>query len=145
MKKKMIIAGIVNIVTALVSVLCLALIFLDYQVFKWTSVETDGWDGLGMGLLLVVSILYEYPTTLLAVIFQGVNGGLMLAYGKRGKGVHKALRVIAWIFAVISFVVHAFFVFSHFENALIFWGVLTVIAGLCSIAAPIMATIAHKE
>ena len=69
----------------------------------------------------------------------------MLAYEKRGKGVHKALRVIAWIVAVISFAVHTFFAFAHFENALILWGILTTIAGLCSIAAPILTTIAHKQ
>ena len=145
MKKKMLIAGIVNIAGAVLTVLALGFILLDIAVLKLFETQMEGWDGVGVALLFALSAAIEYPATLVNAVFQCLNGGMMLAYPKREKGVHKALRVIAWVVGVVTAAIHGYFAVLYFSVEFVLWGVLTALATVLAIASPILTTIAHKE
>jgi hypothetical protein len=145
MKKKMLLGGTVNVAAALCTVLCLGFILLDIAVLKTFEGKMEGWDGVGIALLFALSAAIEYPATLLNAVFQCISGGMMLGYAKRGKGVHKALRVIAWVFGVVAAFIHGYFAVLYFSVGFVFWGVLTALPTLLALASPILTTIAHKE
>jgi len=145
MKKKMLLGGAVNVAAAVCTVLCLGFILLDIAVLKIFQTQLEGWDGVGVALLFALSAAIEYPATLLNAVFQGISGGVMLAYSKRGKGVHKALRVIAWIIGVGAALVHGYFAVVYFSVGFVLWGVLTALPTLLALASPILTTIAHQE
>ncbi len=144
MKKKMLIAGIVNLAAAVLTVLCLLFILLDISAFKLFENNVEGLEGLGIAVIFALSIAIEYPATAVNFIFQGISGGVQLAYPKRGKGVHKALRVIAWIVGVAAAAVHAYFAVLYFSAEFVLWGVLIALTSLATIAAPLLTSIAHN-
>lgn len=145
MNKKMKIAGIFNISAAAFSVLSLGFILLDIAVLKLVLHQTQGWDGVGVALIFALSLAIEYPATLVNLVFQGISGGIALSYPKKEKGVHKALRVIAWIVGIVAAGVHAFFAITYLNAGLILWGTLIALTAASSVVAPIFTTIAHKQ
>ena len=145
MNKKMKIAGIVNFAAMGLAVLCLGFILLDIAVLKLFQHRLQGWDGVGVALLFALSATIEYPATIVNAVFQGINGGMQLSYPKRGKGVHKALRVIAWIVGVAAAGIHGFFAITYFTTGFVLWGVVTALITLAAIAAPLLTSIANNE
>ena len=145
MNKKMKIAGIFNLSAAAFSVLSLGFILLDIAVLKTFEHRLQGWHGVGVALLFAISAAVEYPATIINVVFQGINGGMTLAYPKKGKGVHKALRVIAWILGIVSAGIHAVFAITYFTVGFVLWGVLIALTTASSVAAPLLTSVAHKE
>ena len=145
MKEKMKIAGAFNIAAAVFSALCLGFILLDIAVLKTFEHRLQGWDGVGVALLFAISAAVEYPATIINIVFQGINGGMVLAYPKKGKGVHKALRVIAWIVGIVAAGIHAVFAVTYFTVGFVLWGVLIALTTASSVAAPLLTSIAHKE
>ena len=144
MNKKMKIAGIVNIASAVFTLLALVYILLDVAVLKSFQHRLQGWDGVGVALVLAISMAVEYPATVAQLVFQGLNGGMELAYPKRGKGVHKALRVIAWIVGIVAAGVHGFFAVTYFTTGFVLWGLLIAVATAGAIASPILTSVAHR-
>lgn len=145
MNKKMKVAGIVNVASGVFTLLALLFILLDIAVLKSFQHRLQGWDGVGVALLFALSAAIEYPTTVLQLVYQGINGGIELAYQKRGRQVHKALRVIAWIVGVVAAGVHLYFAVTYFSTGFVLWGLLTALAAAGAVASPLLTSVAHKE
>ena len=145
MNKKMKVAGIVNVASGVFTLLALLFILLDIAVLKSFQHRLQGWDGVGVALLFALSAAIEYPATVLQLVYQGINGGIELAYQKRGRQVHKALRVIAWIVGVVAAGVHLFFAVTYFSTGFVLWGLLIALAAAGAVASPLLTSVAHKE
>ena len=145
MNKKMKVAGIVNVASGVFTLLALLFILFDIAVLKSFQHRLQGWDGVGVALLFALSAAIEYPATVLQLVYQGINGGIELAYQKRGRQVHKALRVIAWIVGVVAAGVHLFFAVTYFGTGFVLWGLLIALAAVGAVASPLLTSVAHKE
>lgn len=145
MNKKMKVAGIVNVASGVFTLLALLFILLDIAVLKSFQHRLQGWDGVGVALLFALSAAIEYPATVLQLVCQGINGGIELAYQKRGRQVHKALRVIAWIVGVVAAGVHLYFAVMYLSTGFVLWGLLIALAAAGAVASPLLTSVAHKE
>ena len=139
------IAALANIAAAVWALLCLGFILLDTSVLQWTSGRMEGSDGFSVGITIALFILFNLPATCVNAIFQFVCGGLLLAWERRGKGVHKVLRAFAVIVGVLAALIHVFFAYCFFEYSCVLWGILLVISALTALASPILLLAAHRE
>ena len=139
------IAALTNIAAAVWALLCVGFILLDTTVLQWTTRQFEGAEGLGVGIVLALFLIFDLPATAVNAIFQFVCGGQMLAYESREKGVHKVLRVFAVIVGVLATLIHAFFAYTFLDCGCVLWGILVAISALSALAAPILLLVAHRE
>ena len=142
---KMKLAAVVNIVGAVCSLLCFGFILLDVSVLHWTTEESKDLVGLGVAIVIALFLMFDLPATGLNSVFQFVCGGLMLAYERRGKGVHKVLRVFAVIVGILAMLVHAFFAYTFLDSGCVLWGILTAISALSALLSFVLLAVAHRE
>lgn len=138
-------AALTNLAAAVWALLCVGFILLDTTVLQWTTRQLEGAEGLGVGIVLALFLIFDLPATAVNAIFQFVCGGQMLAYESREKGVHKVLRVFAVIVGVLATLIHAFFAYTFLDCGCVLWGILLVISALSALAAPILLLAAHRE
>ena len=146
---KMKLAALTNFAAAVWALLCVGFVFLDVAIFKWTTGglegRLEGWEGLGVAIVIALFMMFDLPATAVNAIFQFVCGGQMLAYESREKGVHKVLRVFAVIVGVLATLIHAFFAYTFLDCGCVLWGILVAISALSALAAPILLLVAHRE
>ena len=138
-------AALTNIAAAVWALLCVGFILLDVSVLQWTEGQLQGWEGLGVAIVIALLLMFDLPATVVNAIFQFVCGGQLLAWEQRGKGVHKVLRVFAVIVGVLAALIHAFFAYTFLDSGCVVWGVLLVISALSALASPILLLAAHRE
>ena len=143
------VAALANIAAAVWAIFCVGFILLDLKVFGWTmaqvSQEIEGWEGLGVAIIIALCLIFDLPATAINAIFQFVCGGLLLAWERRGKGVHKVLRAFAVIAGGLTTLIHVFFAYCFFEYSCVLWGILVAISALSALAAPILLLVAHRK
>ena len=144
-KKKILVGGVVYIAAAVATVLCLGFIVLDASVLKWTIGNLEGTEGLGVAIVLALSLSIQYPAAAVNLIFQLICGVVMVTYPKRELVLHKALRVIATIVGVVAALVHGFFALTYLNGGVALWGVLSLLVAVLALVAPIISAVAHKE
>ena len=145
MNNKMKFVGIFTILAAVCAVLCFGFIVLDVSVLRWTVGQLEGAEGLGVAIIISLCLVIAVPAAAINALFQIVCGALMLAYEKRERGVHKALRVIAGIVGVLATIIEGYFAWCFFSAGCAVWGICTAITAVAAFAVPILSAIAHKE
>ena len=138
-------AALANIAAAVWAILCVGFILLDLKVLEWTmgqvSQELEGWEGLGVAIIIALCLIFDLPATAVNAIFQFVCGGKLLARGR----VHIVLRIFAVIIGLLAALVHAFFAYTFLGEGCILWGILLVISALTALASPILLLVAHRK
>lgn len=135
MKKKIRFAAILQFVAAALYVFTLVFIRMDIEFFQIGFSQTEGWDGLGLAIIFALALIFQYTTSAIALFFHALVGALMCSAAKKGKLVHKALRVLLVVFVVIATLVNLFFVYSYFDVGAVLWGLLTAVSAIVSIVA----------
>ena len=146
MEKKLRIVGAVQIVAAVVYVLTLVFILLDVSVFDITiNEDTAAGDAFGLAIVFALSLVIQYPTAGLAIIFHVAVGCSAFAAKKKGKAVHKALLVTNLVFSIIAAGAGMFFAITYFDTNQLLWGVIITLGAVVSLAAAILALRSGKQ
>ena len=146
MEKKLRIVGAVQIVAAVVYVLTLVFILLDVSVFDITiNEDTAAGDAFGLAIVFALSLVIQYPTAGLAIIFHVAVGCSAFAAKKKGKAVHKALLVTNLVFSIIAAGAGMFFAITYFDTNQLLWGVIITLGAVVSLVAAILALRSGKQ
>ena len=139
------VAALANIAAAVWAIFCVGFILLDLKVFGWTmaqvSQEIEGWEGLGIAIVIALCLIFDLPATAINAIFQFVGGGKLLSQGR----VHIVLRVFSVIVGILAAAIHAYCAYSFLVGGCVLWGILLAVSALTALASLILLLVAHRE
>ena len=132
MEKKIKVATILQFAAAALYVLAMLFIYLDAAKWKIGIPQMEGWEGLGIAVILALAIIFQFTTSGVAAIFHAVAGACLRSSGGM---VHKAVRVLLTVFGIIALLVNAYFIYCYFTIECVLWGIVSLMAALLSLVA----------
>ncbi len=135
MEKKIKVATILQFIAAALYLLALGFIYLDISFFKIGVPQMEGWDGLGLAVVYALALIFQYPTSAVALILHTVAGLCLHSAAKKGKQVHKAVCSLLSVFGIIALLVDAYFIYCYLDIGVVLWAMLSIAAALVSVLA----------
>ena len=121
--RKYISAGVLNILILALTAAYILFIQLDLSTLHWTLPEGGSDDSLGVGLLLVLMIIYNFLPLAIVGVFTLINGILWLARGANGERLQKPMLIIGTVLKGIALLSCGFFTLIMLASEMTVWGI----------------------